>query len=52
MTAYINFWFRLLIIGLFYILSLLVRPLGLGVSFLGYDSMMDTLSYSLWVLSV
>jgi len=52
MVVYINFWFRLLIMGLFYVLSLLISPLGLGARFLGYDTMIDTLSYSLWVLSV
>jgi hypothetical protein len=46
----IKFWFSVVVLRLFYFLSLFIRPLGLGINMLGNELELDTLSYSLLVL--
>lgn len=46
----IKFWFSVVVLRLFYFLSLFIRPLGLGMRVLGNELELDTLSYSLLVL--
>nr|QIT06465.1 NADH dehydrogenase subunit 4 [Mesaphorura yosii] len=47
-----EFWFSVVVLSLFYFLSLFISPLGLGMNMMGDELELDTLSYSLFVLSV